>query len=280
MEEFRGKYPHELVTHLKSKQLHTAFVELYKLTLLVLTIPSTSASTERSFSALMRIKSFQRSTQGQERLSSLALMSIEKKLKEIRKSPTFHSDVIEEFSKKERRMEFTFKQCFYNWLEVNVLRDVRHVYSNFSPSIELAGDLNVKGGDWKTSVKFWSVQRLAWGLCARGPPDNCYHAHALRWHWCRHNAMIVHYDLTHLSSNSNDATYSQGGEGRIPRRTLEGQYGGKRPVERPWNRWEDMVQEDTTNLLRLQNWKVAARDREEWRGRIGEAMAQKWAEEP
>lgn len=110
MEEFRGKYPHELVTHLKSKQLHTEFVELYKLTLLVLTIPSTSASAERSFSALKRIKSLQRSTQGQERLSSLALMSIEKKkLKEIRKSPTFHSDVIEEFSKKERRMEFTFK---------------------------------------------------------------------------------------------------------------------------------------------------------------------------
>lgn len=84
MEEFRGKYPHELVTHLKSKQLHTEFVELYKLTLLVLTIPSTSASAERSFSALKRIKSLQRSTQGQERLSSLALMSIEKKkLKEI-----------------------------------------------------------------------------------------------------------------------------------------------------------------------------------------------------
>ncbi|KAJ4433146.1 hypothetical protein ANN_15403 [Periplaneta americana] len=32
---------------------------------------------------------------------------------------------------------------------------------------------------------------------------------------------------------------------------------------------EDMVQEDTTSLLRLWNWKVAARDREEWRGRIG-----------
>ncbi|KAJ4433777.1 hypothetical protein ANN_16089 [Periplaneta americana] len=25
-------------------------------------------------------------------------------------------------------------------------------------------------------------------------------------------------------------------KGRIPRRTLEGQYGGKRPVGRPWNR--------------------------------------------
>ncbi|KAJ4450096.1 hypothetical protein ANN_01503 [Periplaneta americana] len=63
-------------------------------------------------------------------------------------------------------------------------------------------------------------------------------------------------------------------KGRIPRRTLEGQYEGKRPVGRPRNRWEDMVQEDATSLLRLRNWKVAAKDRDKWRGRIEEAMAE------
>ena len=110
MEEFQGKFPHELAAHLKLKQLHTAFPELYKLTSLVLTIPSTSASVERSFSVLKRVKSFQRSTQGQERLSNLALMSIEKKkLQEMRSSSEFYSDVINEFTKQERRMEFSFK---------------------------------------------------------------------------------------------------------------------------------------------------------------------------
>ncbi|KAJ4438448.1 hypothetical protein ANN_14393 [Periplaneta americana] len=67
-------------------------------------------------------------------------------------------------------------------------------------------------------------------------------------------------------------------KGRIPR--IEEQYEGKRTVGRPRNRWEDMVEEDTTSLLRLRNWKVAARDKEEWRGRIGEAMARKLAKEP
>ncbi|KAJ4451026.1 hypothetical protein ANN_02462 [Periplaneta americana] len=69
-------------------------------------------------------------------------------------------------------------------------------------------------------------------------------------------------------------------EARARMRTLEGHYGGKGPVGRPWNRWEDMDQEDTASLLPLRDWKVTARDREEWRGRIGEAMDRKRAEEP
>ena len=41
-------------------------------------IPATSCSAERSFSALRRLKTYLRSTMGQERLASLALLHIER----------------------------------------------------------------------------------------------------------------------------------------------------------------------------------------------------------
>jgi len=54
-------------------------LELYMIYLvMILTIRSTTASGERSFSAMKQIKSFQRSTQNQDRLSSMLIISIEK----------------------------------------------------------------------------------------------------------------------------------------------------------------------------------------------------------
>ena len=49
---------------------------------ILLTIPITIASTERSFSKLKLIKSYLRSTMSQERLSGLAILSIKKKILE------------------------------------------------------------------------------------------------------------------------------------------------------------------------------------------------------
>ena len=49
---------------------------------ILLTIPITLASTERSFSKLKLIKSYLRSTMSQERLSGLAILSIKKKILE------------------------------------------------------------------------------------------------------------------------------------------------------------------------------------------------------
>jgi hypothetical protein len=49
-------------------------------------------------------------------------------------------------------------------------------------------------------------------------------------------------------------------------------------VGRPRNRWEDVIQRDEANLLRIRNWKAAPRDKEEWRKKVGEAMALKRAE--
>ena len=54
-----------------------SFSEVCTALMLYLTIPVTVASAERSFSKLKLIKTYLRSTMGQERLSELAILSIE-----------------------------------------------------------------------------------------------------------------------------------------------------------------------------------------------------------
>lgn len=56
-----------------------AFHELYRLCKIAVTIPVTSASSERSFSALNRIKSYLRNAMTDERLSNLGIINIERK---------------------------------------------------------------------------------------------------------------------------------------------------------------------------------------------------------
>ena len=69
--------PNDLLT-LFDCQLQTSFTELTKLLKLVITIPCTSVSVERSFSAMKRIKTFYRSRMTEERLNGLAFLNIEK----------------------------------------------------------------------------------------------------------------------------------------------------------------------------------------------------------
>lgn len=97
--------------HITAYSLGEALSEVKKLTDLILTIPYTTAGVERTFSALKRIKSYSRNTMGQERLSSLALFSIEKSvLKCLQSTASFYNDVITDFAKCERRIELIFKQ--------------------------------------------------------------------------------------------------------------------------------------------------------------------------
>ena len=71
------------ITHIKNLIVKDDLIEIlpevFRLIELIVTIPVTRASVERSFSTMKRIKTFSRSTQTEERLSALALISIEKK---------------------------------------------------------------------------------------------------------------------------------------------------------------------------------------------------------
>jgi hypothetical protein len=66
----------------------------------------------------------------------------------------------------------------------------------------------------------------------------------------------------------------------IPKKVIGSCFGGRRPVGRPRNRWKNVIQRDAANLLRIRNWKAVARDKQEWRKNVGDAMARKWAEAP
>jgi hypothetical protein len=65
---------------------------------------------------------------------------------------------------------------------------------------------------------------------------------------------------------------------RIPKKVVGRCFGGGRPVGRQRNRCEDVIQRNAAN--RIQNWKAAARNKEEWRKKIVKVMAQKRAEAP
>lgn len=76
----------------------------------MLTIPVTSASAEWSISAFKRLKTVTRNSRGQVRLTSLSILSIEKKLLlRIKQKNKFHDEVIEDFLKKNRRTDLIYK---------------------------------------------------------------------------------------------------------------------------------------------------------------------------
>jgi hypothetical protein len=76
----------------------------------VLTIPATRAADERSFSALKRLENYLRNLQSQVRLSSLALINIEKSfLKKLQFKPSFLDEVIDLLVMKSRRIELNNK---------------------------------------------------------------------------------------------------------------------------------------------------------------------------
>lgn len=83
----------------------------YKLFSLVATIPATPLSTERNFSCLNRIKSWLRSSMGNEQLSSLSLPFIEKELLlNLSLQDKWYENIIKRFaSQKEGEIDLIFK---------------------------------------------------------------------------------------------------------------------------------------------------------------------------
>ena len=64
MEDYMKKSVSELMEFINVNDLSDTMPELFRLCALILTIPSTTASVERSFPALKRIKTYQRNTTG------------------------------------------------------------------------------------------------------------------------------------------------------------------------------------------------------------------------
>jgi len=102
---------YDLVKIFESSELKVILPEVYKLFSLILTIPSTSVSVERSFSCLKRIKTYLRNSISQHRLSSLAIISIEKELiNNLKNTEAFYDEVINIYSsKKNRSIDLQYK---------------------------------------------------------------------------------------------------------------------------------------------------------------------------
>lgn len=80
MESIKEKDIEERARVCVEKELKLVFPHIFELFRLYFTIPMSSASCERSFSSLRRLKSYCRNTIGQERLSSLRILAIEREI--------------------------------------------------------------------------------------------------------------------------------------------------------------------------------------------------------
>ena len=105
------KTPAQLLSFWNQNDLIRTVPEATKLLELVFTVPATTSSVERSFSALKRIKTYNRNRTKEKRLSSLAIIAIEKeRLQKLRQNKEdFYNNVIDIFVEKDRRMNFIFK---------------------------------------------------------------------------------------------------------------------------------------------------------------------------
>lgn len=99
--------PQELLKYIFENDLCEVYIQLTKLLRLILTLPVTTASSERNMSTLKRIKSYLRNSMENSRLSNLSTLSIEKSLlKSLAKNSTFKDNVIDKFAvSKNRRLD-------------------------------------------------------------------------------------------------------------------------------------------------------------------------------
>jgi hypothetical protein len=100
LSDFSNKTVIEMMKFLKETDLaEEAFPETYKLCSLVSTIPVSTATVERTFSCMKRIKTTVRNSQSENRLSTLSLLSIEKGLlDELQSQKSFYDSVIDIFT--------------------------------------------------------------------------------------------------------------------------------------------------------------------------------------
>lgn len=93
----------ELLTYLSQNDMCELFPNLWIALRIACTLPVTVASAERSFSKLKLIKTYLRSSMAQERLSGLAILSINHKISH----DISYNDIINDFaSRKARKQRF------------------------------------------------------------------------------------------------------------------------------------------------------------------------------
>ncbi|KAG2470699.1 ZMYM1 protein, partial [Polypterus senegalus] len=91
MDDFAGESPTDLLDFLHQKNLNESIGRLFTLVYLAVSIPVSTASVERTFSALKRIQTYTRNTTGRVRLSALASMAIESEvLMELKRSDNLY----------------------------------------------------------------------------------------------------------------------------------------------------------------------------------------------
>lgn len=98
----------ELLTFLGEKRWDEAYPYLWVALRIAATLPVTVASAERSFSKLKLIKTYLRSTMSQERLSGLAVISINH---EVGKTLSYDA-VINDFASRKARKVYILRQVF------------------------------------------------------------------------------------------------------------------------------------------------------------------------
>lgn len=101
----------DYLSFIEENSLHDDIPQIYKLLCLILSLPATSASVERSFSTLKRIKSYARNTISQNRLNNLSVIAIEKGFIKSVKDSSFFDRIIDHFaSVKDRRIDLIYKK--------------------------------------------------------------------------------------------------------------------------------------------------------------------------
>lgn len=85
--------------HIKEHLSKQVFPNLFKVVQIAITLPVSSATSERSFSTMRRINTYLRSTMSQNRFSNLGILDIEKDI------VVDVEEILNTFSKTERRIK-------------------------------------------------------------------------------------------------------------------------------------------------------------------------------
>ena len=108
--DFHKETSNEVLKYIFQFNLQSSLPEAVKLLKMNGVLAVSSASVERSFSCLKRVKGYLRNRMGQSRLSSLCRISIHKDIIKLKEDANvLHDQVVEKFVEKPRRLPFLYK---------------------------------------------------------------------------------------------------------------------------------------------------------------------------